>query len=137
MTPLFIGESLLTSLPMTSLTYNLTHRSHDRIYELNPKVERADQVEQLHLCPARFACSSKNCNFKLFASNIEGNISLKKLRNWWVAKKLMSHTFSVKFRVLRREFLRNHSVYWAQISAITETIMLFNIQSYYIISVLR
>ena len=49
----------------------------------------------------------------------------------------MSHTFSVKFRVLRREFLRNHSVYWAQISAITETIMLFNIQSYYIISVLR
>ena len=32
-----------------------------------------------------------------------------------VAKKLMSHTFSVKFRVFRREFLRNHSVYWAQI----------------------
>ena len=27
----------------------------------------------------------------------------------------MSHTFSVKFRVFRREFLRSHSVYWAQI----------------------
>ena len=27
----------------------------------------------------------------------------------------MSHTFSVKFRVFRREFLRNYSVYWAQI----------------------
>ena len=32
-----------------------------------------------------------------------------------MAKKLISHTFSVKFRVFRREFLRNHSVYWAQI----------------------
>ena len=54
-------------------------------------------------------------NFQLFASNIEGNISHQKLRNCCVAKKLMSHTFSVKFRVFRREFLRNHSVYWAQI----------------------
>ena len=33
-----------------------------------------------------------------------------------MAKKLItSHTFSVKFRVFRREVLRNHSVYWAQI----------------------
>ena len=32
-----------------------------------------------------------------------------------VAKKLMNHTFSVKFWVFRREFLRNYSVYWAQI----------------------
>ena len=55
------------------------------------------------------------CNFQLFASNIEGNISHQKLRNCCVAKKLMSHTFSVKFRVFKREFLRNHSVYWAQI----------------------
>ena len=53
--------------------------------------------------------------FQFFASNIEGNISHQKLRNCCVAKKLMSHTFSVKFRVFRREFLRNHSVYWAQI----------------------
>ena len=54
-------------------------------------------------------------NFQLYTSNIEGNISHQKLRNCCVAKKLMSHTFSVKFRVFRREFLRNHSVYWAQI----------------------
>ena len=58
---------------------------------------------------------SNYCNFQLFACNIEGNISHQKLRNCCVAKKLMSHTFSVKFRVFRREFLRNHSVYWAQI----------------------
>ena len=54
-------------------------------------------------------------NFQLFTSNIERNISNQKLRNCCVAKKLMSHTFSVKFRVFRREFLRNHSVFWAQI----------------------
>ena len=54
-------------------------------------------------------------NFQLFASDIEGNISHQKLLNCWVAKKLMSHTFSVKFRVFRREFLRNHSVHWGQI----------------------
>ena len=28
------------------------------------------------------------CNFKLFASTFEGNISHQKLRNCWVAKKL-------------------------------------------------
>ena len=58
---------------------------------------------------------SNYCNFQLFACNIEGNISHQKLRNCCVAKKLMSHTFSVKFRVIRREFLRNHSVYWTHI----------------------
>ena len=30
-------------------------------------------------------------------------------------KKVMRHAFSVKFRVFRRAFLRNHSMYWAQI----------------------
>ena len=55
------------------------------------------------------------CNFQLFASNTERNISHQKLRNCCVAKKLISHTFSVKFLVFRREFLPNHSVYWAQI----------------------
>ena len=55
------------------------------------------------------------CNFQLFASDIEGNISLRKFRNSWVAKKLMSLTFFVKFRVFEREFLRNHSVHRAQI----------------------
>ena len=65
------------------------------------------------------------CNFQLFASNIEGNISHQKLRNCCVAKKLMSHTFSVKFRVFRREFLRNHSMYWTQFSEITDTVMPF------------
>ena len=58
---------------------------------------------------------SNLCNFQLFASDIERNISHQNLPNCWVAKKLMSHTFSVKFRVFRREFLRNHSVHWGQI----------------------
>ena len=58
---------------------------------------------------------SSLCNSQLFASNIEGNISHQKLWNCLVVKMLMSHTFSVKFRVFRRECLRNHSVYWAQI----------------------
>ena len=58
---------------------------------------------------------SNLCNFQLFTSNIERNISNQKLQNCCVAKKLMSHTLSVKFRVFRREFLRNHSVFWAQI----------------------
>ena len=49
------------------------------------------------------------------ASNIEGNISYLTLRNCCETKKLMSHTFFVKFRVFKREFLRNHSVYRAQI----------------------
>ena len=43
-------------------------------------------------------------NFQLFASNIEGNISHQKLRNSCVAKNLMSHTFSIKFRVLEKNF---------------------------------
>ena len=46
--------------------------------------------------------------------NFQGNISHQKLRNCWVAKKSMSHSFPVKFRVFGKEFLRNHSVYWAQ-----------------------
>ena len=54
-------------------------------------------------------------NFQLFESSIEGNIRHQKLRNCWVAKKLMSHTSPVKFRVFRREFLRNHSMSWTQI----------------------
>ena len=58
---------------------------------------------------------SNLCNFQLFACNIEGNISHQKLRNCRVAKTLISHTLSVKFRVFRTYFLRNHSVYWAQI----------------------
>lgn len=40
-----IGESLLTSLftlILSSLAYDLTHRSHGRIYELNANVEKAD-----------------------------------------------------------------------------------------------
>ena len=58
---------------------------------------------------------SNLCNFQLFASNIEGKTSHQNLRNCWVAKKLMSQTFSVKFRVFRREVVRNHWMYWAQI----------------------
>ena len=62
------------------------------------------------------------CNFQLFASSIEGNISHQKLRNCWVAKKLMSHTSLVKFRVFRREFLPDHSMYCDQ----TKTVMPFH-----------
>ena len=68
---------------------------------------------------------SSLCNFQLFATNIEGNMSHQKLRNCWVAKRLISHNSIVKFRLFRREFLRNHSVYWAQISEITKTVMPF------------
>ena len=58
---------------------------------------------------------SNLCNFQLFASSIEGNIRHQKLRNWWVAKKLMSSTSPVKFGVFRREFFRNHPMNWTQI----------------------
>ena len=54
-------------------------------------------------------------NFQLFESSIEGNIRHQKLRNCWVAKKLMSRTSPVKFGVFRRAFLRNHSMNWTQI----------------------
>jgi len=54
-------------------------------------------------------------NFQLFASSIEGNIRHQKLRNCWVAKKLMSRSSAVKFRAFRREFLQNHSMNWTQI----------------------
>ena len=57
----------------------------------------------------------KLSDFQLFASGIEGNNSHQKLRNCWVAKKFMSHTSPVKFRVFRRKFLRNHSMFWTQI----------------------
>ena len=56
---------------------------------------------------------SNLCNFQLFASSIEGNI--RHHRNGCVAKKLMRRTSPVKFRVFRREFLRNHSMNWTQI----------------------
>ena len=55
---------------------------------------------------------SNLCNFQLFASSIEGNIRHQKLRNCWVAKKLMSRTSPVKFGVFRREFLRNILMNW-------------------------
>ena len=98
-----VGESLLTSLfTLFLISIRLTHKSLGRIYKLNQKLK-----EQINL--------SCLCNFQLFASDIEGNISLRKFRNGWVAKKLMSLTFFVKFRVFEREFLRNHSVHRAQI----------------------
>ena len=65
-------------------------------------------------------------SIQLFLSNIEGNTSHRKFRNCWVAKKLMSHTFFVKFRVFKREFLLSHSVHRAQIfrDNLTEIVML-------------
>ena len=38
---------------------------------------------------------SNLCNFQLFASNIDGNVSHRELRNCWLAKR-MSYTFFVK-----------------------------------------
>ena len=59
---------------------------------------------------------SNLCNFQLFASNIEGNIGHQKLRNCCVAKKLMGHKFSVKYRVLEEDFSETiRCTYWAQI----------------------
>ena len=58
---------------------------------------------------------SSLCNLQLFASSIEENIRHWKLLNYWVAKGLMSHTFFVKCQIFQREFLRNHSIYRAQI----------------------
>jgi len=59
---------------------------------------------------------SNLCNFQLFAifssfaSSIEGNIRHQKLRNCWVAKKLMSRTSPVKFGVFRRENLNCYAL---------------------------
>ena len=64
-------------------------------------------------------------SFQLFASNIEGNISHQKLRNCWVAKKLMSHTFTVKFRVFRGEFSETIWCIGLKFSEITDTVMPF------------
>ena len=68
---------------------------------------------------------SNLCDFQLFASNIEGNISHQKLRNCWVAKKLMSHTFTVKGRVCRREFSETIWCIGLKFSEITDTVMPF------------
>ena len=69
------------------------------------------------------------CNFQLFVSSIEGNIRHQKLRNCLVAKKLMSGTSLVKFRVSRVEFLRN-------LQRKVKRLCPFNIQSFYFISVI-
>ena len=53
-----IGESLLTSwhcLHFSSLTYDVTHRSHGHLYQLNSKVERALYLEQF----VKFSAFSK------------------------------------------------------------------------------
>ena len=46
----------------------------------------------------------------------------------------MSHTFFLKFRVFKREFLRNHLVYWAQVSEITEIVMLFQYSEFFLLA---
>ena len=69
---------------------------------------------------------SNLCNFQLFASNIEGNISHQKLRNCCVAKKLMSHTFSVKnFEYLEENFSEATRCIGLKFTEITETAMPF------------
>jgi len=51
-------------------------------------------------------------------------------------KKKLSLTFLVKFRAFEKQFLRNHTVYQAQISEITE-ITMFNVQSFHLISFIK
>lgn len=64
---------------------------------------------------------SNLCNFQLLASDIEEHISRQKLRNCRVAKTLISHTFFVKFRVLKKEnFSENIRYVGLKFSAITE-----------------
>ena len=64
---------------------------------------------------------SNLCNFQLFASNIEGNISHQKLRNCWVA----INRFAVKFRVLEENFSQTIRCIGLKFSEVTETIMPF------------
>ena len=54
-------------------------------------------------------------NFQLFGINNNGTSSNHNLRNWWVAKTLMSSCIICKVWGFQREFLRNYPVYWAQI----------------------
>ena len=69
-------------------------------------------------------------NFQLFARNIEGNISHQTLRSSCVAKNLMSHTFSVKFRVSEENFsetircigLKCSEIMWTKIRLYPEEI---------------
>ena len=58
---------------------------------------------------------SNLCNFSPLQAILKDISAIKNCRHYYVAKNLMSHTLSVKFRVFRREFLRNHLVYWTQI----------------------
>ena len=56
--------------------------------------------------------------FQLFASNIEGNISHQKLRNCWVAKKLMGYT---NFEFLEENFSETIWCIGLKFSEITDT----------------
>ena len=68
---------------------------------------------------------SNLCNFQLFASNIEGNISHQKLQNCCVAKKLMSHTSLKNFKFLDENFSETIRCIGLKFSEITETVMPF------------
>ena len=56
---------------------------------------------------------------------MKGNITHLKLRNCWVAKKLMSHTFFVKCLVLKENFSETIQYIGLKFSEITEIVMLF------------
>ena len=117
---LFIGESLLTSLLTTYLIEAVA------VYmSLMQKLK-----EQIKL--------SNLCNFQLFASSIEGNISHQKLRICWVAKKLKRHTSPVKFRVFRRKFRKKlFDVLGSKFQRKLKLLCPFNIQSFHFIRVFR
>ena len=105
-----IGESLLTSLfTFFIISIRLTSYKPWPYMSLMRKLKELIKLSNL-------------CNFQVV---LKENISHQKLRNCWVAKKLMSHTSPVKFRVFRRKFLWNHSMYWAKILRKTKTVMPF------------
>ena len=59
---------------------------------------------------------SNLCNFQLFASSIEGKkYQTSKTVKLLAGKKVNELYILVKFRVFRREFLRNHSMNWTQV----------------------
>ena len=109
-------------LHFCSLAYELTHRRRRRICKLGSKIERASKFEEF---------------VQLFAINNKENSSKQKLQNCWMAKTLMNSYILCKNWDFQREFLRNYSVYPAQIFRDNEIVMLFQYSGCYFVSFIR
>ena len=96
----FMGESLLTSL-FTFFLISIRLNSKKPWPEIWTKCKSWKSWLSWAICA--------------IFSLLKAILKELQLRNCWVAKKVMSHTFFVKFRVFKREFLRNDWVYRAQI----------------------